>query len=111
MPTTLHSLRSIAAMALGAATVAAYAASGYSVTPDQEKLVKTGMSKAEVRALLGRRSHVVKFGNLPGPTWVYQVNGGMYEDTTFDIDFGSDGKVASMGEVVNVHQGHPMYEE
>ncbi len=107
----INPLRSIMALALGAAVLSAYAASGYSVTPDQEKLVKIGMTKAEVQSVIGRRSHSVKFRNQSGPTWVYQVNGGMYEDTYFDVDFGADGKVVSAGEMVNIHQGHPMHEE
>ncbi len=106
----IHPLRAIAAMVIGVAALGAFAASGYSVTPDQEKLVKIGMTKDEVRMAIGRQSHTVKFGNQPGPTWIYQVNGGMYEDTTFDVDFGTDGRVMSTGEVVNLHQGHPMFE-
>lgn len=83
-----------AALLFGAAL--AQAADGYTVTAAQEKTIKVGMSRAEVRQALGRPAHNMKFASEPGRTWTYGVVGG--KDTVFDVDFTSDGKVTSSSE-------------
>jgi outer membrane protein assembly factor BamE (lipoprotein component of BamABCDE complex) len=77
---------------------AANAAAGYSVNQKQESLVTVGMSQTDVQQAIGRPSRKVQFGNEPGPTWTYDVAGVADQATLFDVDFGSDGKVASISE-------------
>ena len=83
-----------AALLLGAA--AAQAASGYTVTPAQESLVRPGMTAAEVRYVLGHPAQDVHYRNEPGPTFTYRVVGD--NESLFDVDFGADGRVASTSE-------------
>ena len=80
---------------LGAAD--AQAASGYTVDARQETLVSVGMSQADVRQLLGRPQTDVSYRNQPGSVYTYRVAG--IEPTVFEIDFDTDGKVASATEV------------
>jgi len=87
-----------AGLAFGAAT--AEAASGVTITASQETKVAVGMSEAEVQQSLGRPADIVKYRNAAGPTWVYGVDGATFGVTEFDVDFGSDGKVASAAESV-----------
>ena len=75
---------------------AAQAASGFTVSHDQETLVKQGMSTAEVQSTLGRPARSIKYGNEPGPTFTYRVVGS--EETLFDVDFDASGKVVSVNE-------------
>jgi outer membrane protein assembly factor BamE (lipoprotein component of BamABCDE complex) len=85
-----------AGLTLGA--VAAQAASGFTVSPDQEQLVSVGMSQAEVLQALGRPSLNQHFMNEPGLTWTYNVPANIQHHTLFDVDFTADGKVASVSE-------------
>jgi len=85
-----------AGLLLGA--VAAQAASGFSISPADEQKVSVGMSQAEVMQVLGRPSRNQHFMNEPGLTWTYEVPAGLESRTLFDIDFGADGKVASVNE-------------
>lgn len=87
-----------AGLAFGAA--AAQAASGVTITESQETRVAVGMSTAEVQQNLGRPADIVKYRNASGPTWTYEVVGAPFGMTDFDVNFGSDGKVASVGERV-----------
>ena len=87
-----------AGLAFGAA--AAHAASGVSITQAQETRVAVGMTAAEVQQNLGRPANIEKYPYAPGPTWTYEVAGTPFGQTDFNIDFGSDGKVASLGENV-----------
>jgi hypothetical protein len=85
-----------AGLAFGAA--AAQAASGVTVTESQEAAVKVGMTATEVQEILGRPAHVVSYFSAPGPTWTYQVFGAApFGMTEFDVGFGSDGKVVTVG--------------
>jgi outer membrane protein assembly factor BamE (lipoprotein component of BamABCDE complex) len=79
---------------LGAGTV--HAASGYVITPAEGKQVKSGMSRQEVRQLLGRPAHDMKYRNEPGRTWTYGVLGP--DEKVFDIEFSSDGRVVLTNE-------------
>lgn len=83
-----------AALALGGA--AAHAASGYTVTHAQEAAVKTGLTTNEVRQALGRPARVERFIGEAGPSWTYNVSGGNDPMAVFEVNFGTDGKVASM---------------
>jgi hypothetical protein len=74
----------------------AQAATGYTVTSNQETQVIPGMSSEQVRQALGQPDRHVKFRNEPGPTWTYRLVG--ERNTLFDVDFGADGKVASTSE-------------
>lgn len=80
---------------LGAA--GAQAAPGYTVAARQETLVSVGMSQADVRQLLGRPQTDISYRNQPGSVYTYRVAG--IEPTVFEIDFDTDGKVASATEV------------
>ena len=82
-------------LAVGAllATAAVQAASGYVVTPAQEKSIRVGMTRDEVRAALGRPAHNLKYRTEPGRTWTYGVVGS--DTKVFEVDFNADGKVNS----------------
>jgi hypothetical protein len=59
------------------------------------------MSRADVRAALGRPAHNVKYMAEPGRTWTYGVLGnGVPENTVFDVDFSADGRVLHASERV-----------
>ena len=75
----------------------AQAGPGYTVDARQDALVSVGMSQAEVRQLLGRPQTDISYRNQPGSVYTYRVAG--IEPTVFEIDFDSDGKVASATEV------------
>jgi hypothetical protein len=93
---TTHHLPKLAwATGLFAITMA-HAATGFTVTPNQETQVVPGMSSDEVRQALGKPESHMKFHNEPGPTWTYRLIGN--DHTLFDVDFGADGKVASTSE-------------
>lgn len=96
--------RVLLAAGLFLSVAAAQAASGFTVNPSQEALVTPGMSTAEVQLALGRPAQSIKYGNEPGPTFTYQVIG--KKDTLFDVDFGGDGKVASLSERMNESGGN-----
>ena len=80
------------------ALAGAHAAGGYRVMPDQETLVKPGLSMQEVQQALGKPAQMEKFGNEPGPTWTYAVAGTEPMPKWFDIDFSSDGRVLAASE-------------
>jgi hypothetical protein len=64
----------------------------------QEAAITVGMGATQVRQILGRTDHVIKPQNAPGPTWIYHVMAPPFGDMTeFDVNFGSDGKVVSVG--------------
>ena len=85
-----------AGLVFGAA--AAVAADGYTVNGKQEAQIKVGMSQDQVRQIIGRPVRMEQFGNEPGPTWTYDVVGGLGHVSMFDVDFGADGRVASSQE-------------
>lgn len=93
-------LRTAISLALLAGTCAVYAASGFVVTTKQESLISVGMSRADVRAALGRPAHNVKYRAEPGRTWTYGVLGNpeYTQAKVFDVDFTPDDKVLSFGE-------------
>ena len=88
--------RMLVATGLLLGLAAAHAASGFTVNHGQEAQVAPGMNMDEVQQVLGRPSHDVKYLGEPGRTWTYIVVGN--DETVFDVDFGADGKVASIGE-------------
>jgi outer membrane protein assembly factor BamE (lipoprotein component of BamABCDE complex) len=101
-PTMPAVVRSALGLCLLAGVCSAYAASGFTVTPEQEKLVSVGMSRDEVRNALGRPAHNVKYMAEPGRTWTWGVitseNIGSRQTRVFDVDFDTDQKVRTMGE-------------
>ncbi len=90
-------LRTLLAVGALIAAAAAQAATGYVVTPQQEKSIRVGMTRDEVRAALGRPAHNLKYRNEPGRTWTYGVAGS--DTKVFEIDFSADNKVNSTHEV------------
>ena len=78
------------------------AASGFTVTAAQQNAIKVGMSRDEVRGLLGRPAHNIKYRAEPGRTWTYGINDGTTPDeaSVFDIEFSADGRVVSKGKRV-----------
>lgn len=93
---TPHHIPKIACAAGLFAITMAHAATGFTVTSNQETQVTPGMSSDEVRQALGQPESHIKFRNEPGPTWTYRLVGG--DHTLFDVDFDADGKVASTSE-------------
>ena len=87
-----------AGLAFGAA--GAQGASGVTITQSQETTVGVGLSAAQVEQILGPPAAIFRYGTGAGPTWTYVVNGVTFGTTDFDVDFGSDGKVMSVGERV-----------
>lgn len=98
MKVLTHTSRLIIASSLLLGFAAAHAASGFTVTPDQEKLITAGMTKSEVQQVLGHPALVEQFRNEPGPTLSYNVVGGADQFALFDVDFGANGKVVSVSE-------------
>ena len=80
------------------AMAGAQAAGGYRVMPEQEALVKPGLSMEEVQQALGKPAQTAKFGNEPGPTWTYAVANTELMPKWFDVDFSRDGRVLSASE-------------
>src|SRR3984957_5439096 len=99
----------VLAVGLALGTSAAQAASDSDVTlaeresgrfdeRAQEAAITVGMGATQVRQILGRPDHVLRPKNAPGPTWIYHVMAPPFGDMTeFDVNFGSDGKVVSVG--------------
>lgn len=73
-------------------------AEGRTVRTDQERLIKPGMTTAEVQSALGKPSKNVQYSNEQGRTWTYNVAGKMDQRVVFDVDFSIDGKVTSSKE-------------
>lgn len=90
--------RCLLAAGLVFSAAAAMAADGYTVNQKQEHQIKAGMSQDEVRQIAGQPVRVERFGNEPGPTWTYDVSGGLGYVAMFDVDFDADGRVASAQE-------------
>lgn len=95
--------RTLLAAGLLMSVAAANAARGYDIRRAQESLVATGMTTAEVQQALGHPAQDVQYRNEPGPTFTYRVV--ETSDTVFDVDFGADGRVASVGERINESDG------
>jgi SmpA / OmlA family len=94
---------SAAVLALGA--IAAHAAPGFVVTPEQASSVKVGMSRDAVRAVLGQPARAEQFRNEAGPTWIYAVSS--YDNgALLDVDFGADGRVVSTDQRIEPASGH-----
>ena len=88
--------RVLCASSLMLVLASAQALSGRSVWPSDESKVKTGMTMDEVRQTLGQPSYSVQYGNEPGPTWTYTVSGTDNPRAVFEVDFSTDGTVASV---------------
>lgn len=84
-------------------TAAVHAAGGFTVTTRQEALVAPGMSAAEVQQVLGRPASDVQYRNAPGRTYSYRVLAN--DPTLFEVNFGADGKVASVNERIEALGG------
>lgn len=78
----------------------AHAAGGFTITRDQEALVKSGMTQDQVQQALGPPARNVKFAKSPGPTWIYNLAGALDPVIYFDVDFGYDGRVLTARERV-----------
>ena len=78
----------------------AQAASGFTVTTEQENTIAVGMSMPEVRQLLGRADHTARYGNAPGPIWTYRVVAPLFGKTEFNVEFGGNDRVIAKGEYV-----------
>ena len=93
------SFRSTLLAAVLCCAAIAQAAGGFVVTTEQQDAVRIGMSRDEVRALLGRPAHNVKYRAEPGRTWTYGINAYTNPGQTnvFDVDFSADGLVLSKG--------------
>ncbi len=82
----------------------AHAQDGFSVRPEQESLVKPGMTQSEVQQAIGRPSKDARYAVAPGSTWVYGVSGKLEDTfltadhTVFEVDFDSNGKVVGAQE-------------
>ena len=99
--TARSTIRTLLAAGLVLATSAVFSATGFTLMQTQEAQITVGMSRADVRGLLGRPSHNLKYMNEPGRTWTYGVLGtGVAENTVFDVDFSADGKVLHVNERV-----------
>ena len=96
-----HTAQCLIAAGVVLGVASAHAASGFTVTHEQELQVTAGMTAGEVRQVIGSPLGIQKYGNEPGPTWSYRVAGagGSSYDVIFDVDFGADGRVASVSEV------------
>jgi hypothetical protein len=91
--------RTLLVAAMLAATSAAFSATGFTLMQSQEAKITVGMSRDDVRSLLGRPAHNVKYRAEPGRSWTYGVLGnGVADNTVFDVDFGADGKVLQSSE-------------
>jgi outer membrane protein assembly factor BamE (lipoprotein component of BamABCDE complex) len=99
---TLHALRWVGAAAFSFVTVAVQAAGGITVHRSDAAAIRTGMTTAEVRQILGQPAQVFKFRNATGPSWNYRISGssGTLE---FGIDFDAEGKVILAREYVVPH--------
>jgi outer membrane protein assembly factor BamE (lipoprotein component of BamABCDE complex) len=88
----------LATAALAAMAAAAQAAPGISVTASQETAVHPGMTMAEVRTAVGQPERVFHFASEEGATWRYTAPQVADGATNFLVDFGADGRVASVSE-------------
>lgn len=88
--------RALLAAGLFFGVAAAQAATGFTVTPNQEALVTPGMTAAEVRMALGAPEQRIQYRDESGPTFTYRV--AAWPETLFDVDFGANGRVASVSE-------------
>jgi hypothetical protein len=104
-PRLIHLLPAAALVAgLALASTAQATPAGFTVLNPQEASIKTGMSSAEVRDILGRPARLQKFRNQPGPTFAYHVVG--KNDTVFEIDFSADDKVTGSSERIEMKDGN-----
>ena len=97
--TSRFTSRTVLACGMLLASSAAFCATGFTLMQAQEAQITVGMSRSEVRDLLGRPAHNVKYMNEPGRSWTYGVLGtAVPRNTVFDIDFSADGKVIQASE-------------
>ena len=84
----------------------AFAAKGFTVTPEQEAMIQTGMTPGEVRAAIGRPAHSLKFRKIPGGTWIYDVNQINVGEThtVFYVDFGANMRVVGTSERLETNE-------
>jgi len=90
--------RALAVAAFALVAGAAHAASGFTVTHTQEASITAGATAGQVRQALGRPARVERFLGDAGQIWTYNVSGGIDPMAVFEVDFGADGKVASVME-------------
>ncbi|MEO8278270.1 MAG: hypothetical protein ABI564_01190 [Ideonella sp.] len=96
--------RTLLAAGLLLCVAAADAAGGYSITESQEALVSPGMTQSDVKQALGQPARAIQYPNESGPTFTYGIVD--MQGTLFDVDFGADGKVASVDERVGGPGSH-----
>lgn len=77
----------------GAGAATTQAAAGSNITPEQLSEVRQGMSRDDVLQALGRPAIRLRYGNEPGPTWVYRLLS--FGNRYVHVDFGVDGMVAA----------------
>ncbi len=92
---SLRSAQWLLAAGLLAGMAAAHAATGFDVGLGQEALVHPGMTMAQVQTELGTPDQKIQYPTEMGPTWIYRVGGSSTEGAAYNVDFGSNGKVAS----------------
>jgi outer membrane protein assembly factor BamE (lipoprotein component of BamABCDE complex) len=90
-------VRSVIFALLLSGAALAQAAKGFTVDAKQQAAVKVGMTRDEVRGLLGRPAHNLKYRSEPGRTWTYGVvtTDVAGQENVFDVDFSADGRVLS----------------
>lgn len=92
---SLRHPRWLLALGLLASAAAAHATAEYRIAQAQETWIHPGMTEVQVRSALGRPYQDIHYASEPGPTWTYQVMDPSAQGSKFDVDFGSNGKVAS----------------
>jgi hypothetical protein len=96
----LRTVRVLLTAALVLVAALAQATNGITISRDQESLVLPGMSTTEVQRAIGLPDAIAPHRVDPGTIWTYEVAGEEFPVILFDVDFGSDGKVAKVGERV-----------
>lgn len=91
----------ITKFAIGA--IAAIGIAGFAqaknLSPSEYQQIHAGMSQEEVQQILGKPAHVERYALSQTTTWSYDTSAFNERagDRVLDVDFGSDGKVISVG--------------
>jgi outer membrane protein assembly factor BamE (lipoprotein component of BamABCDE complex) len=97
---TRLSARLLLVAGLGLGAVAAHAAPGFTVQPQDESKIQVGMTKDEVRAALGRPEQAHRYVLSNSSTWTYNVPAA--DDEKYQIDFDAQGHVTDSGQVMDM---------
>lgn len=95
----LFSLRNLALLAVASASLAAQAASGITVAPQDVAAIKAGMTQQEVLSAIGQPARKLQFASANGATWRYDVAAAGQGD--FYVEFDQAGKVSNAMAVSN----------